>query len=150
MGPTLGRQDPGGPHVGPMNFTIKANADCTLYLSVTPLTSWICARKHRTISTFSVFRDTCDGTDGWKLFSWMVSTNMINIGAAGGNVIGHGINSHGHSASVSSTIIGSNNGTWYALSHYLNNVKSLLLELFGANFSYILIDTHPFKFKKCI
>ena len=27
MGPTLGRQDPGGPHFGPMNLAIRASID---------------------------------------------------------------------------------------------------------------------------
>ena len=32
MGPIWGRQDPGGPHVGPMNFTIWV---CKLYMTET-------------------------------------------------------------------------------------------------------------------
>ena len=30
MGPTWGRQDPGGPHVGPMNFAIRAGINLTI------------------------------------------------------------------------------------------------------------------------
>ena len=33
MGPIWGRQDPGGPHVGPMNFAIWVITGCTLKLS---------------------------------------------------------------------------------------------------------------------
>ena len=32
MGPIWGRQDPGGPHVGPMNFAIRGNFTDGMYL----------------------------------------------------------------------------------------------------------------------
>ena len=33
MGPIWGRQDPGGPHVGPMNFAIWADANFVVPIS---------------------------------------------------------------------------------------------------------------------
>ena len=36
MGPIWGRQDPGGPHVGPMNFAIWVPNACHIYI----LVSW--------------------------------------------------------------------------------------------------------------
>ena len=53
MGPNWGRQDPGGPHVGPMNLTIRAYTGETAFLfSIIPqyiaLTGmqWVVDREH--------------------------------------------------------------------------------------------------------
>ena len=32
MGPIWGQQDPGGPHVGTMNFAILVHAKCIVYI----------------------------------------------------------------------------------------------------------------------
>ena len=41
MGPTWGRQDPGGPHVGPMNLAIRdVLRDCTFIITTTSPKGW--------------------------------------------------------------------------------------------------------------
>ena len=84
IGPIWGRQDPGEPHVGPMNFAIWALIDVFFYLS------FICYKLH-VLNWFNRFEDMWiyifilrhslhgNGTGRWNPSLWKSTTCLSNI-----------------------------------------------------------------------
>ena len=70
MGPIWGRQDPGGPHVGPMTFAIWVIETewCTNYTSHQNVPSLI------QIMSCRMYLNQC-----WPIVSWAISTNVSEI-----------------------------------------------------------------------
>ena len=66
MGPNWGQQDPGGPHVGPMNFVIRVSRKSNWWISSIVGDCYNNTVQYNTISVLKI-RSTCHSRDLWKL-----------------------------------------------------------------------------------
>ena len=87
IGPIWGRQDPGGPHVGPMNFAIwvvglawtkwcvRKSCQCSALVA-----HWISLEQHQHVFLFSIIFQHWEGTGNTSisvnLFPWKTATRL--------------------------------------------------------------------------